>query len=237
MADQNIDYDAYGVPVIVPDVTEDEFGTAWRRVPWMYRMSVLLLLPVLMVARLVGGTRTIWTKAMEVGSLPSDMDEQLAAEVPELGEVFGGERDRRLVETLQRLSDERGTEAIEVAVVYGAQHVPAMVHGLADRCGYIARSADWLMVASLGSDRADARAHDRTPTRPDRTADRTAGRADQITVPAPRTGGRQLDPPKTDRPCSPQAMSQVPACGVQVQRLGRDQARCWLLMPRGGIRG
>ncbi|GAA1629902.1 hypothetical protein [Actinoplanes couchii] len=59
------------------------------------------------------------------------------------------DRDERLLRTLCRLHEERGGEDIEVAVVYGAGHVAAIVHGLCHRYGYRPRSAEWLTVASL----------------------------------------------------------------------------------------
>lgn len=67
---------------------------------------------------------------------------------PNLEAAFGGERDDRLLAALGHLHQERGGEDIEVAVVYGAGHVPAIVRGL-NRSGYRPRSADWLTIADL----------------------------------------------------------------------------------------
>jgi hypothetical protein len=50
---------------------------------------------------------------------------------------------------LCRLHDQRSGEDIEVAVVYGAAHVPVVVRGLMDRYGYRPRSADWLTITDL----------------------------------------------------------------------------------------
>ncbi|NJC65178.1 hypothetical protein HC028_11795 [Planosporangium flavigriseum] len=47
------------------------------------------------------------------------------------------------------MNEERSGEDIEVAVVYGAAHVPAIVQGLMNRYGYRPRSADWLTAADL----------------------------------------------------------------------------------------
>ncbi len=69
--------------------------------------------------------------------------------VARTGAAFGGERDDRLLAVLSRLHEERSGEDIEVAVVCGAAHVPAIVRGLMDRYGYRPRSADWLTVADL----------------------------------------------------------------------------------------
>ncbi len=100
-------------------------------------------------ARLFGGTRMIWSRSMEQNDLPSPTKEDAVDWSPELEAAFGGERDDRLLAVLSRLHEERTGEDIEVAVVCGAAHVPAIVRGLMDRYGYRPRSADWLTVADL----------------------------------------------------------------------------------------
>lgn len=86
---------------------------------------------------------------MEQNDLPTPEEEDFAEAMPELDAAFGGERDERLLDALSRLHEQRGTEPIDVAVVYGAGHVPAIVAGLMKRHGYRVRSADWLTVAAL----------------------------------------------------------------------------------------
>jgi hypothetical protein len=149
VVEQNLDYAALGVPVLRPDVDVEEFAAGWRRVPLAHRLMVWCVLPVIVVARLFGGTRTVWSRSMEQCDLPSPDEEDLADSLPELDAVFGGERDERLLTALCRLHEERSGESIEVAVVYGAAHVPAIVFGLRNRYGYRPRGAEWLTVADL----------------------------------------------------------------------------------------
>ncbi len=146
---QDIDYAALSVPVVRPDVSAAEFAAGWQRVPLAHRLMVWCLLPVIVVARLFGGTRMIWSRSVEVNDLPSAEDEEVADQLPELDAAFGGERDDRLLAALCQLHELRGAEAIEVAVVYGAAHIPVVVQGLLERYGYRARSADWITVADL----------------------------------------------------------------------------------------
>ncbi|MEU4692319.1 hypothetical protein [Actinoplanes sp. NPDC023714] len=149
LVEQDIDYGALGVPVVHPDVSHEEFATGWRRVPLAHRLMMWCALPVVVVARLFGGTKMIWSRSMEQNDLPSVEAEQAAEWSPQLEAAFGGDRDDRLLEALYRLHEERGGEPIEVAVVYGAAHVPAVVYGLMRRYGYRPRSADWLTVADV----------------------------------------------------------------------------------------
>ncbi|HEX6872639.1 MAG TPA: tetratricopeptide repeat protein [Micromonosporaceae bacterium] len=149
LVEQDIDFGALGVPVLNPDIDADEFRSSWRRIPLIQRLVVWSILPVVMLGRLLGGARALWTSALEVYDLPSDEDEVLAAYSPELEQALGGERDDRLVAALCQLHEQRSSEHIEVAVVYGAAHVPVLVHRLRDLYGYRARSAEWLTVVDL----------------------------------------------------------------------------------------
>jgi pheromone shutdown protein TraB len=81
--------------------------------------------------------------------VPSPEEEDAADWSPQLEAAFAGERDDRLLAALGRLHEERGGEDIEVAVVYGAGHVPVIVRALMNRYGYRPGSADWLTVADL----------------------------------------------------------------------------------------
>ncbi|HET6214891.1 MAG TPA: hypothetical protein VFE14_18630 [Micromonosporaceae bacterium] len=146
---QDIDYASFGVEVLCPDVSRDEFVAGWKRAPLAHRLTMWCVLPVIVIARLFGGTRAIWTRSTEQYDLPSPEDEEAAEQFPEMEAAIDGDRDGRLLAALCRIHEQRGDEDIEVAVVYGAAHIPAVVHGLMDRYGYRARSADWLTVVDL----------------------------------------------------------------------------------------
>jgi hypothetical protein len=63
-----------------------------------------------------------------------------------LEELIVDERDRLLLDALASIHRQRCQEPIAVAVVYGAQHMRAVVHGLSARFGYRPVAADWLEV-------------------------------------------------------------------------------------------
>jgi pheromone shutdown protein TraB len=60
--------------------------------------------------------------------------------------VMVDERGALLVDMLVSIHDERSSEPINVAVVYGASHIPGVAAALLTRLGYRARSAEWLTV-------------------------------------------------------------------------------------------
>jgi len=56
------------------------------------------------------------------------------------------DRDERLVATLTQVHRERHGDAIDVAVVYGAHHMYAVVSALRSEFRYYVQDAEWLMV-------------------------------------------------------------------------------------------
>lgn len=54
-----------------------------------------------------------------------------------------GRRDEKVLTALAEVDAERSGEPIQVAVVYGAAHVPGIVIGLS-KLGYRVTTADWI---------------------------------------------------------------------------------------------
>jgi pheromone shutdown protein TraB len=79
-------------------------------------------------------------------TLPTYLEIQARQATPELTEVLLDHRDTCLVDCLASVHQARQTETIDVAVVYGADHMPAVTHELLRRFGYRPRTAEWLTV-------------------------------------------------------------------------------------------
>lgn len=137
---QDLGLDTLGVPVVRPDVSGKELGRAWRTLPAHLRLLVWCLLPVAAVLQLAGGR-----KRLLAPDIALDDDDVSGDETTDrLDAVLGGDRDDRLLTALTGLHENRSGERIDVAVVYGAQHVPDLVHRLAATLGYRPRTADWI---------------------------------------------------------------------------------------------
>lgn len=137
---QCIDYRALDVEVIRPDVSADELVRSWRTLPLWFRALVWCALPFVVIAQFFGGRKRLLAPEVVVndGDLPiSDLEERFLA-------AFCDERGARLLAVLSELHESRSAERIDVAVVYGAQHVPDLVHQLAATLGYRPCSADWI---------------------------------------------------------------------------------------------
>ncbi|HTJ66866.1 MAG TPA: hypothetical protein VL551_04990 [Actinospica sp.] len=134
-----------GVPVLNPDVTGAEAAAQLRILPRWMRWTLLLAAPAFGLVFAVRGPRAFLDEDLVVEDLPSThRAERMVDERVE--EALGGQRDRQLLDALSSIHAERHDEAITVAVVYGAGHVPAIAAGLRERHGYRPRDAEWLTV-------------------------------------------------------------------------------------------
>jgi hypothetical protein len=145
---QHIDYGSLGVPVVGPDMSASEFGAGWRRMPLMLRLWVWALVPMYALGMLFFGSRALLARHAEVDDLPSREDVEMAADesIAPFIRLLGDDRDAHLLGALDRIHEERCNEAIQVAIVYGARHMPAVVRHLGRRFGYWARDAEWMTI-------------------------------------------------------------------------------------------
>jgi hypothetical protein len=143
---QQIDLAGLGVPVIRPDLTAAEFKHGWRALPVLQRTMIICIAPVMAVGFFLFGTRRMLSRYANVDDLPDQMQSQVRDQAGEFEELIVDSRDRLLLSALDAIHDERCSESIAIAVVYGAGHMPAVVHHLLGRHGYRAREAEWLTV-------------------------------------------------------------------------------------------
>lgn len=142
LVEQDFDLDALEGEVINPDVTGEEFDQSWGKLPLGARVMMWCVIPVVTVMQLFGGRKRLLAPdvALDDDELPeSEFEEQL-------DKVFIDERNDRLLAALVDLHKTRGHERIDVAIVYGAGHVPDLVHRLAKTLGYRPRTAEWITV-------------------------------------------------------------------------------------------
>ena len=133
---QDIDYQKLGVPTVWPD----ELVKPGRRdrLPWFAWLDVVMMLPFLVVTMAVGGRDWLLRRNFEVSD---DSEPRMRF----MHKTFHEERDKLLAAALTRICQERESQAIEVAVVYGAAHFPAVVQTLSERLSYHPqRGAEWL---------------------------------------------------------------------------------------------
>jgi hypothetical protein len=137
---QDIDYQALGVPTVWPE--GELLPGRRRRLPWLAWLDLVLLVPFLTVSMAVGGRHWLLRRNFEI----NDDSEPRIFRSSFLNRVMFDERDVQLVDAVTRICEERSSQAIEVAIVYGAAHMPAVVRTLG-RLGYRPqRGAEWLLA-------------------------------------------------------------------------------------------
>lgn len=147
---QHIGYDSLGVPVLWPDTHDPEPEDAVSRVrrpltAYLKFGLFLLTLPVgVFVLLLMGGQRFV---ARSVSLNVEDNMRSLGD--GDFAALVLDDRDDLLLAALRRLHEERAAEPIDVAVVYGAAHMPAVVRGLNATYGYRPAGGEWLTVHGL----------------------------------------------------------------------------------------
>jgi hypothetical protein len=141
-------YELYdvGVPIVVPDMTGPEFDRRWSGIGLPERAMWSVLAPA---TRLY--LDAFASREMLASRLQLDCDTLAIEERPgfALDEIVLDQRDVLLCEAVTRIHTQRCEEDINVAVVYGAAHVPPLVAHLRARHGYVPRSGEWLQVFSL----------------------------------------------------------------------------------------
>ncbi|MFB9333347.1 hypothetical protein [Actinoplanes octamycinicus] len=136
---QDIDYRSLGVPTVWPDGHPSPGRR--DRLPVSGWADLAFLVPYLTVTMAVGGRNWLLRRNFEV----SDDSDLRLARIGWLNRMFLDDRDKLLVAELERIHAEHRDEPGEVAVVYGAAHMPAVVQALAGRLGYRPlRGGDWL---------------------------------------------------------------------------------------------
>jgi hypothetical protein len=146
---QDIDYAALGVPVVNPDLSGAEFDAGWRALPLSQRAILSAAAPLMGIDQLLFGSRRALARQLELTDVEWHDRAVEIDSTDQLYELILDRRDRRLVEALDGIHRDRCHEAITVAVVYGAWHVPPLIDGLRGLHRYTVRGAEWLTVFSF----------------------------------------------------------------------------------------
>jgi hypothetical protein len=145
---QYIDFESLGVPVLRPDTNPPEPEDSVSRVrrpgkSYLLFVLFLLALPFAVLGELLVGSRRFLARSFRLNI--EDSMEWLT-DNSHFTAIVLNDRDKLLVATLARLHEERSGEPIDIAVVYGAAHMPGVVRGLNATYGYRPTAGEWLVV-------------------------------------------------------------------------------------------
>jgi hypothetical protein len=154
LVQDSIDYDDLGVPVLYPDMTDDDFAAGFRTLPAWQRALIVTALPLFGLHQAAFGSRRALARHLSLDD--TDWHERQAAleNMGGVAKLIGQQRDDLLLTALDAVHDTCSGDAITVAVVYGAFHVPPLLHSLRSKHNYSVRGAEWLTVFDLDRPRA-----------------------------------------------------------------------------------
>ncbi|MEV6304811.1 hypothetical protein AB0M02_35740 [Actinoplanes sp. NPDC051861] len=142
---QDIDYGALGVPIIFPDAVEGLEAGPDRTLPRNGWIDVALLTPPLALDMALTSREWIAERDLEV-----DDDTEFELPTKWLQRKVMTERDELLLGVLREIDGEFADEDMEVAVVFGAAHMPTVVRELTGPMRYrVAPGARWLTAVDF----------------------------------------------------------------------------------------
>ncbi|GAA1583273.1 hypothetical protein GCM10009789_41360 [Kribbella sancticallisti] len=149
LVEDNIPYADLGIPLITPDLTGEEFDQGVQQLSLKTRVLMFGVAPIAAAAMNLFNARErlLLSRDIEVNDLPTAAEELESDEMGSFRGLLLGRRDELVVAALTDLVDERSTEDLQVAVVYGAAHVPGILTGLG-KLDYRVVGADWITVVA-----------------------------------------------------------------------------------------
>jgi pheromone shutdown protein TraB len=122
----------------------------WAELPVMFRIQLLLLLPIYVSYLLLFGTRDLIAENIATDDLAS-RDEILHydEELGKLDRLIVDERDQVIIRNIDQLYETRGKERKIVGIVYGARHMRNITMHLSEKLGYSITGSEWITVFDL----------------------------------------------------------------------------------------
>jgi hypothetical protein len=135
--------------IVLADLSGEEFQKEWAKLPLWLKLAVAFVAPIVGVHRRLFATRESLAKAMEQEDLlTSDevlyFDPRFAA----LRKTILDARDQRLIQKLSEELDRSSERPREIAIIYGAGHMRAILAELRRR-NFRTAGATWQMVMSF----------------------------------------------------------------------------------------
>ena len=136
-----------GVRVVHADLTADEFGVAWAKVPLWIRWLVYVAAPIIGLRRRETATRQMLAKQIAMDDQPSQKElVDWSPEAAALTAAILDARDERLIQRLEEELDVPNGQPRRIAIVYGAMHIRAVLRAVTTHRRYYARGSEWLTV-------------------------------------------------------------------------------------------
>jgi hypothetical protein len=133
------------------DVSEDEFKKRWSKLDWTLRAAYIAISSIASLYFRYFLTRRTFARFLRWDSrkawgenLPDDQEKAI-------DEVIVKWRDRHLIQVIDEHLQKYQNSSLSIAIVYGAGHMPAVVHHLTKRPkpGYRVVDSEWITVFTV----------------------------------------------------------------------------------------
>jgi hypothetical protein len=133
------------------DMDAKAFDERWSSLPITLRLQLFVFVPVFVLYLFVFGTREILASNLVIEDLPTSEEEDLSEDesLSTLDSLVVDERDRRLLEHIASVDDERGQNPQRIGILYGAFHMRRVMPFLMQKLNYRVVKADWVKVFDL----------------------------------------------------------------------------------------
>ena len=134
------------------DMDASAFDERWSSLPITLRLQLFVLVPVFVLYLFLFGTREIIAENLAIEDLPSEAEEEELSEDEtriSLDSLMVDERDRKLLEHIASVNDERAQNSQRIGILYGAFHMRRVMPFLMQKLNYRVVKADWVKVFDL----------------------------------------------------------------------------------------
>ena len=135
-----------GVPLENVDATAAQFGRSWQKAPQYIRLLLLVGAPLFGLWLAISGSRSFIARHMEVNDVPDPDDAFMPDAVAAIYAAVVHDRDRLLCTAIAREAAMTPDRTKTIAVLWGAGHMPAVVHLVLGPLGYRVAIAEWVTV-------------------------------------------------------------------------------------------
>lgn len=133
--------------IIHADLSKDEFERHWREVPLYLRLLLYVAAPLYALHCRWFGSRARLAKSLALDDLRS-CDETLGwqPEYETINNAIITARDQRLVTVMGDYLDAASAEPRRLAIVYGAQHMRAVIQELVCNRNFHCAKSEWMLI-------------------------------------------------------------------------------------------
>ena len=134
--------------ILNTDIDGNVFDERWSSLPIAARAQIYIFIPLCVLYLFLFGSRRILAEHLAIDDLPSS-EEILMEDDVSWGSLARDERDRKLIEHIEKINEERAQTPQRIGILYGAFHMRAVMAFLMQELDYRVAKAEFVKVFDL----------------------------------------------------------------------------------------